>query len=455
MKFFALILMPWAIDAFARQSYFTSSNKRAVIESYQKLIYEGCSDPKEKQGPVSVEQMNDLARETSSILKENFSKAFSENPKLEDALKKDLKELSQDSNCQKTGNNCRAKFLGISLFYYQQLRPDIGDCEKYTKKAPVEVGYKADCELELKYRKSNLQGVTSGYGLPGVGSYRKELIALKNSTTMQLFYKILRQDRMNLHICNPTHQGSAHKYNLDLNDPGQYLEGMTLLEESITASNKDCIDPKKILAHEFVPAPFDDGRSQLGLDAVEPVKKKILDLLKADPNTIVTNVSVTSFSSKTPYYVKKDGKSVIDPNSNEKNLQLSKDRGAFVQQILESIKGSSSQFGKIAFTNEASLAGPDFNPIDLNDRFVTKMSSGYMDRVEAMFQKNKKLFAEEALMNSSEDLYNEKKYVNLYQAKFKPFHGYRIIVNGYKKDEMKCFDSPSSSEQKSDKASRQ
>lgn len=455
MKLFALILMPWMVDAFAQSTYFTVENKIAALEAYQKKIYEGCSYPKEQQDPVSSKQMKGLVNQAYSILNENFSKAFQENPKIKEALEKDLNNLSLDPECQKLGNHCRAKLIGLSLFYYQQFRPDITDCEEYVKKAPVAKGYKADCELELKYRKSNLQGVTSGYGLPGVGSYRKDLIALKNSTTIQLFYKIIHEDNKNLHICNPVQSGVIHKYSLNMDDPGQYLEGMSMESQSNVKSSKDCVDLKIDLFAEFVPASFDD-RDRVGLDVVEPVKTKLLELIKKDPNTKITDIAVTSFSAKAPYYIKDTtGKSIIDEKSNDKNLTRAQERGSFVEKIFEDLKKSSSEIREISFTIDSSLGGPDFSPIDLNERFVTKMTSDYMDRIEALYKKNIKKYEEEALEKSSENLYNEKIYVNLYQAKFKPFHGYRIIVKGFKKDQMKCLDLPVLPKNKSEDTSKQ
>ena len=35
---------------------------------------------------------------------------------------------------------------------------------------------------------------------------------------------------------------------------------------------------------------------------------------------------------------------------------------------------------------------------------------------------------------------NESRFSNLYQAKYKPFQGFKINISGYKKDSMKCPD---------------
>lgn len=68
------------------------------------------------------------------------------------------------------------------------------------------------------------------------------------------------------------------------------------------------------------------------------------------------------------------------------------------------------------------------------------MTPGYVERVEAMYQKHEKLFKEQALKNSPMDLMNEKEFVNLYQAKYKPFQGFRVHIRGHKKEEMKCLE---------------
>lgn len=421
--FYLFISVFWTLGALAQQSFFTPENKQAGFEYYKKRIYQGCSDPKEKQDPVSAEEMKKLVNESMNIVQTNFLKAFSENPKVAAAFRKDLSDLSRDMICQKEGNDCRAKLMGLSIYYYQQFRADIPG------------------ELEQKFRQSSLQGVhTRSYGAPGAGTYKKALIEAKNRTTMQLFSKIMHKDRTNLHICNNVQSGLVHKYALEMDEPGNYWVGLDPAYDPDKNIPKECVDEKVTLLSEFIPSCFDEGRSKVGLDEVEPVKKRIAEFLKTSPNIIATDVIVTSSSAKTPFYTVINGKKVIDPKSDQRNLSLATDRAMFVKKVLTEIKASNSKFEKLNFVSRAELAGPDFSPMDLNERFVTRMTPGYIDRIDSLFKKNQKIFEEQALIKSSEILMDEKKFVNLFQAKFKPFQGFKIHISGFKKDEMKCLD---------------
>lgn len=427
--------------AFAQQEYFTPENKKEGVAFYKKRIYNGCSDLKEKQDPVPVPDMRKIVASAVKIVEENFSKSFDENPKVREAFKKDMLGILRDQSCQLEGNDCRARLMGLSIYYYQQFRANIPDCENYVRVEPMSKSFNSQCELELKYRKSSFQGVSSStYGLPGIGSYKKELIAYKNNTTIQLFSEIMQKDKINLHICNPVQSGIVHQYALDIDDAGDFYVGLDPDFDIRKSIPKECKEEKIVLLSEFLPTSFDEGRSTVGADQVEPIKKKILEFIKANPEMIVTDVSVVSSSSKTPFHTTIAGKKVIDPKSNEKNLALAQERANFAEKVLTDIKNSSTQLQNINYQSKAELAGPEFEPMDLNDRFVTRMTPGYIEKIEAVYQKNKKLYEEQALKSSSNDLLDEKQFVNLYQAKFKPFQGFRLVINGFKKEDMKCMD---------------
>lgn len=439
MKAFYLFLFMSSV-AFAQQEYFTEANKKSGLEHYQERIYRGCADLKKIQDPVSVEEINKIVNGARKTVEQNFSRSLDENPKVKAEFNKDLDAIAKDPVCQQEGNNCRAKLLSLSIYYYQQFRPDVPECQGYIKTPPMTKGYSSQCEVELKYRQSSLNGVTSGYGMQGPGSYKKELIATKNNTTIRLFNIIMHKDKTNLHICNGVQSGVVHQYALDLNDPGDYWVGLDPHYNPAKNIPKECVEEKVSLHSEFVPTNFDEGRNTVGRDQVEPIKTKILAFIKGNPGMILTDVVVTSSSSKTPFNITIAGKKMIDPNSNAKNLSLAKERALFAENVLTEIKESSSQLSHVNFLTAFELAGPDFDSMDLNDRFVTRMTPGYLERLDALFQRYKKLYEEQAYKTSAQDLMNEKEFVNLYQAKYKPFQGFRIHIKGYKKEDMKCLD---------------
>lgn len=438
---YLLCLSFLGFNAFGQQEYFTPENKKDGVKYFKDRIYRGCSDLKEKQDPVSPKDMAKIVSTTKKIVEENFSQAFVENPKVKAAFNKDMDSIAKDPLCQKEGNDCRARLMALSLYYYQTFRADIPDCKSYVKTPPMDKGYKQNCEIELKYRQSTLQGVqSSNYGMPGPGMYKKQLVGAKNNTTVELFNSIMQKDRVNLHICNSVQSGIVHQYALDIDDPGDYYVGLDPEYSPTKNIPKECVDDKVTLFNEFVPTNFDEGRATVGHDQVEPVKGKIMNFIKSNPEMIVTDITVTSSSSKTPFHTTVAGKKVIDPMSNEKNLSLAKERASFAEKVLNDIKSSSSQLGAINFVTKAELAGPDFDPMDLNDRFVTRMTPGYLEKVESMYKKFQKEFKDQALKESAAELLDEKQFVNLYQAKYKPFQGFRINIKGFKKEEMKCLE---------------
>jgi hypothetical protein len=455
-KIYLISLSFLSLSAFAQQDFFNPENKKEGLRYYKDKLYRGCSDLKEKQDPVSPNEVANLVGLSKKIVNRNFAEAFAENPKVKAAFEKDLDSLLTDPSCQREANDCRARLLGFSLFYYQTLRADIPECKSYKKSAPMEKGHNQNCEIELKLRKSSLQGVHgSNYGMPGPGMYKKMLIEVKNATTLELFNTIMQKDRKNLHICNSVLSGVVHHYALDLDEPGEYHVDLDPEHDPRKNMAKGCIDEKVTLYSEFVPTSFDEGRSTVGQDQVEPIESKISDFIKSHPEMIVTDVSVTSSSSKTPFHITVNGKKIIDPESNQKNLSLARERALFAEKVMKEIKSSNSLLSSVNFETKAELAGPDFEPIDLNDRFVTRMTPGYFERVEALYKKYQKEFNNLALKNSFSDLLDEKQFVNLYQAKFKPFHGFRVNIQGHIKEQMKCRDLSNSESSKNSGSSKQ
>lgn len=227
------------------------------------------------------------------------------------------------------------------------------------------------------------------------------------------------------------------------------------LNAEVKAIDSVCNDEKQNLHQEFVEAFFDEGRASVGKDQIEPIKEKIASFIKEHSELIVTDVLVVATSSKTPYYLTINGKKKLDPQSDTKNLSIVKERADFSRSVLDELKTSSSRYQKVNFSTKAELSGPDFTPLDLNERFVTSMTPGYKERIEANYKKNEKLYLDQAFIKDFSVLFDEKKYVNLYQAKFKPFHGFRIEIKGHIKEKMKCVDFPKGTTSPNDASSKQ
>lgn len=429
--FYLFTLLLWGTSSFAESFYFSQENKKLGLAFYKKQIYEGCTSPKKIMDPISLDEMKKKSIQVLKYVNEDFSKAFTENPLVKVALIKDLDALTRDSNCQRPGNDCRARLLGLSMFYFQRLRPDISGCQKYT---PGSSPHSEQCEIELKFRTKNLKTVPKNYGAYGIGTYKEELKVTKNNTIRRIFNEVMYKDKVNLHVCE---DDSNYKYAMNINDSGEYLEGLDPENDPNRQVPIECKEDKDSLAQFFIPTDF-ENRTTVGEDQVMPLKNKIQEFLKMNSELIVTEIQIVASSSKTPFYLIQNGKKLIDPKSREKNLTLAQERAFFAKKVLSKLKASDSQFAKINLDFKAALSGPEFEPINLNERFVTRMTPGYLERIEALYEKHKKEFQDKALKSSAMDLLDEKQFTNLYQAKFKPFQGYRLSFWGYKKEAMKC-----------------
>ncbi len=426
-----IILLLTSTFSYAEPFYFSPQNKKTGLDYYKKIIYNGCSSLKALQEPIPQEEMKKYVQQVRKLVNEDYSRAFKENPLVKIAWEKDMETLLKDSNCQRPGNDCRVRLITVSLFYYQRLRPDIPGCQNYVSgKSPMN----SQCEVELKFRSKDLRSVPKNYGAYGIGTYKDELTVIKNNTTLRTFQTVMYKDKSNLHICQ---EDSRYKYGLNINDPGLYYEGLNPEDDPARRIPSDCMEDKMVLEQKFIPTDFED-RSSVGEDQVDPLKKYIEDYIKNNPETIVTELEVTASSSKVPFYIMKDGKKVIDPDSQKKNAKLAQERAFFAKKVLEKMKGARSDYSKIEMSFKATLAGPDFKPTDLNERFVTRMTPGYLERIESLYKNHEKEYQNKALKAAAYELLDADKFTNMYQAKFKPFQGFKLTISGYKKEFMKC-----------------
>lgn len=178
-----------------------------------------------------------------------------------------------------------------------------------------------------------------------------------------------------------------------------------------------CKEDPGTLLEEFVPTDFEKHRKTVGKDQVEPLIQKASSYILNQPDTVVTQIFVSSQTARAPYYTVVGKKRVLDPKSDEINANLARQRAEFAQAaLIENFK-----MKKISIVVESKLAGPKFSPADLNLRFVTPETQGYKDMLRELSVENKI------------DLKELEKESNLYHAKFKPFQGFRMILTGYKK----------------------
>ena len=221
-----------------------------------------------------------------------------------------------------------------------------------------------------------------------------------------------------------------------------YLIVGVILSFSLLASpdEKQCSEEIVVIHKEFLPGNFGEGRSTVGQDQVETVKLKIFEFLKLNSAVVISSVHITSVSVKIPFYILSDGKKKIDPNSSQRNFSLAQDRAFFLEKVINKSFASDSSMRKVNFHFAAELGGPDFDSLDLNNRFVTNLSTNYQQKVKALYKTFEKEYKEQALKFSVTDLMDEKQFGNLFQVKYMPFQGFRITYSGFKKADSKCSD---------------
>lgn len=511
-----LLLIPTLGLAQSVADYYSLEVKNKLIDKNVNAVYYGClsnfelglihagkENPRTKEklsrnpldhlkkevrySAVSKEEMNKLSERVKDVVSEYYAYSLGQNPEIKKSFEEDLQKISSNPECQQTKNDCRALLIATAHYYIKPLRPSLPYCEGYdtdklSKKeleklksglasAGMNYAHRPEpvvfCELEKQMKDKPIKAYSQSHPL---SRYTEEATAMANQAMSAIHEEVLYPvvgikkkqeliDPNQVFICDPDKSMDSVVYQSPL-QMVLYTEPYSKLAIRAPAAvevkqPKECIEEKITLYSEFVPTNFDEGRSTVGKDQLDPVKEKISSFISAHPEMIVTDVSVTSSSSKTPFHITVAGKKKIDPESDKRNLALAEQRSGFASQALSEIQKSSSALTKVNFTTKAELAGPDFTPTDLNTRFMTKMTKGYKEKIQALYEENKKIYEEQALTKSAEELMDDKKFVNFYQAKYKPFQGFRIAISGYKKEQMKCSDHSGSKKAEPAKASKQ
>jgi len=200
-----------------------------------------------------------------------------------------------------------------------------------------------------------------------------------------------------------------------------------------TATPEVCVENKQILLNELVPLQLNGAKTTIGIDETLPVKALIEQYIVGNPGTTITDVEVISSSSKIPANKKKPK----DEINAKKNMDIAQQRSEFVGKSLKEIQTTRPSLSKVRFSTSAVLAGPEFDVLDLNTRWMSRdMTPGYKEMLQELY-KNNKNFYEEAFIKSPDELLT---YPTLFEAKFKPFQGFRVLISGFNKKESKCAD---------------
>lgn len=455
------------------QNYYTDVGQEENVEYFQDLILKGCKNPLDKQPAIDKEEITFVVDHVRSILQDKFSKAFAENPQIKTMMDKSLDAIAADPTCAQVGNDCRTRLVATATYFMQPLRPNVPGCDGYVKydyttkaakkKRAEDNGYIKECEVELQYRNKSLAGAgRSNGGMDQRGAYQDILIQEQNNALMDIQQLVLletedkeykkkklvqlNKSRMNISICGSVTNGVIYSYPLKI---GLYKDNFGGLETNKPVTKKPdpvpekkaepCVEEIKVLHSEFVPVNFEEGSSTVKSSELKPVKQKIEDFISGHSNLVITNIDVTSSSSKTPFYKTEGGKKVYDKAySDAKNLTLAESRASIAQTALDSIKTGHPELNEAKYTTAGAIKGPDFDKDDLSDRSVTSKDPKYKALVEKLYSEYKEMLAQDAMVKSSQELQDTKRFTNLYEAKYKPYQGFKIVISGYSKETRKC-----------------
>lgn len=459
------------------QNYFTPENQKKEVVRMQDLILSGCTVDLKKQPAIDQDEIAFDVDQVKMLIHSKFSKSFEENPLIKEMMDNALNAIAIDPSCAKEGNDCRTRLVATATYYFQNLRPNVPGCEGYVKydyntpsakkKRAEENGYIKECESEIQFRGQKLSGYgRSNGGTDQRGAYTDALVTELNNVNSQIQMgvlgettgknikkkKIVGLDKhpYKMDICGEVQSGVGYSFPLRVNLYGEPFAGFDPAQKIVvtpeptkdpvpTKKPEPCVEEIKVLHSEFVPMNFEEGSSTVKSSEIKPVKQKIEDFISGHSNLVITNIDVTSSSSKTPFYKTEGGKKVYDKQySDTKNLSLADSRAQFAQTALDSIKAGHPELAEAKYTTAGAISGPDFDKNDLAYRSLTSKDSKYKAQVEKIYAEYKEMLSKDAMIKSSQELLDSKRFVNLYEVKYKPYQGFKIVISGYSKETRKC-----------------
>ena len=251
---------------------------------------------------------------------------------------------------------------------------------------------------------------------------------------IEVLYKNQRT-ATDLDICDKGEEDIVFENPVDLLASPAFIAGAGMNQAAPAKRTEACVEKKIALLKEVVSVNFESARSTIGMDETLPVKTLIEQYLISNPDMVITDIEVIASSCRIPFNKKKPG----DRSNDEKNLKLAQQRSEFAEKALNELKASRSSLGKVNISIGFGLGGPPYEPLDANSRFKAKgLTEGYEDMVKKLYTEYGKFYQEEAFISPEKAQEKLLTHGSIYEAKFKPFHGFRVEISGYNKKESKC-----------------
>jgi hypothetical protein len=205
-----------------------------------------------------------------------------------------------------------------------------------------------------------------------------------------------------------------------------------------------CYTEQKILLTDFIRTDFDAGVTSLNISEENVLQQKLQEIVKMKQSDgfTITEVQLIGIASRA-------WSSLPDAEAaKDKNLVLAKAREDVAKKIVQNFTTD-----KISYTTGHELAGPDYKKSsdlslinqEANDQNLQKLYNqliadngiNHLDFVGIKSFEEFKSFVGEANQKAKTNS-NDKGVRNIYDAKYRPFQGFKVVIKGHKATQIPC-----------------
>lgn len=460
-------------------------------------------------------QVQEVIESGINLFKSTFSESLKNNPALLEKLEGKLAAIKA-KGCSNTPNKCLVKIYSTIETYGRFLKPNLGEdysyrdpaqCGKRGKKGSKKFQKWANCDLEVRnhnekvaqnkfymdaYKDIQEEQVINGtqFATAAWSYFNKNYDSLSRNGGVRLNLARNKTGKINKGIealylsLDEEAKKVEEKMKLFWNSlvnivnpqAGCPISGKRIAEfpyptrvalEGIPAFgftsddnfDNSCFTEEKLLSTDFVRADQDAGKSELSSNESEMFKSKLNEIIKNKQNEgyTVTGVQVIGVASKAWSSLKDE------QTAKSKNLFLASQREKVAKGLISDFK-----IDGIEMTTGHELAGPGYTQskdvplakLDLSDKNVESMYNqlindngvNHLYYVGINSLDDYKKFLKESNEQASNNP-NDKGVNNMYQLKYRPFQGFKIVIKGHKSNKVPCNEYGKSTGTSSNKSS--
>jgi len=440
------------------QHHLSPEGKEGFIGNFvYAFVNEMCEEYRSMESQnVPQQNKNEEAKKVLDLFDNNYVSAIKENPELAKAFKNDVKNWQDNENC--SGNaipSCRAKLVAIYSYYTKYLRPNLPECVNKNKNKnknqsiDQSINY---CEIEKENWSKSLKSLSRPIGLPDVSGYLNKLndIVIIND---QIIKNLMLRDNssgtpMGWFHCNPKKKMDEEFLPIIINWEPSY-KGLSVKPVPVelnstepkekvvltTPKGEPCKEEKKVSKSANVFADFKTGESILQPAQTTAVIEGVRKLRKDNVNIIVTDIEILAVSSHSPYRGCEKSKEGPEECNYKRNLALANLRArSGMNAVVEAIR-TDENFKNASISTGGKVSGPLYSKIDVGLK-SQKVTNELMEKMKASFPD---MYKSDAIL-SEEEMKDPKRIENMFDFKFKPFQGFKIIIKGFDTETYDCDD---------------